>query len=106
MKGIRPTKKHVKEVVRASMSDSDAACYVPVQKFTLSMAMLAIAHQCRSCESRRNCCGCLMPQVMKKLELAIGMPPMFDEDFNLLPPPGQGQPETSQGEQDGKSERA
>ena len=106
MKGIRPTKKRVKEVVRANMSDSDAACYVPVQKFTLSMAMLAIANQCRSCGSRRDCGGCLMPTTLEKLEHAIGLPPMFDENFNLLPPPGRSQTETSQGEQDGESERA
>ena len=106
MKSIRPTKKHVKEVVRASMSEADAACYVPVQKLTLSLAMLAMVKNCNVCSERKTCGSCLMPQTMKKLEVAIGMPPMFDEDFNLLPPPGQSQPETSQEEQDGKSERA
>lgn len=81
----KPSLGNVKYAVRKSMSDKDACCYVPVQKFTIALAMLATARCCQNC--RDKCEECEIATMYRKLKWSIAQSPMFDEEFNVLEPP-------------------
>lgn len=84
----KPSLRNMKDTVRKSMSDKDACCYVPVQKFTIAMAMLATAKCCDSC--RDKCEECEIATMYRKLKWSIAQAPMFDNEFNVLEPPTKG----------------
>ena len=70
---MKMTRKTVERLVREGMSEEDALCYVPIQKFTVAMCMLAVSDACRGCGSRKGCEWCETP-------------PMLDEDGIPIPP--------------------
>ena len=78
--------KDVKTIVRENMTEADACCYVPVQKLTIAIALLGLSKMCANCDSE-DCTDCTIEDVTNKLAEAIGCRAMFDEEFNLLPPP-------------------
>lgn len=81
----KPSIKNVEDTSRKSMSDKDACCYVPVQKFTIALAMLVTARYCKNC--RDKCEDCEIARMYSKLKWSIAQAPMFDEEFNVLEPP-------------------
>lgn len=83
---MKPTVKNAQKVFQKNMSDADALCYVPIQKFTIAMAMLVTARYCGNCGTK-NCKKCQVKVLEKKLTESIGLEPMFDENFNVLEPP-------------------
>ncbi len=89
----KPTERDARDAVRKSMSEADAPCYVPVQKFTIAIAMLATTRCCMECSG--NCNGCEIPVMYEKLKTSIGYPPIFDADFNVLTPPVPNESEAS-----------
>lgn len=91
---MKLTEKGVKDIVRGNMTDADCLHYVPIQKFTIAMAMIVAARHCRDCVG--DCNDCEVSVMADKLDDAIRLPPMFDEDFNLLPPPKDGKTEGGQ----------
>lgn len=48
----KPSIKNVKDTVRKSMPEKDALFYVPVQKLTIALAMLATARYCGNCREK------------------------------------------------------
>lgn len=78
--------KTVDDITR-NMKDADALCYVPVQKMTVAVAMLVASRYCKMCGN--DACGeCEVRTLSEKLKDAIGLEPIFDEDFNLIVPAG------------------
>ncbi len=82
---MKLTVKDTSEIAQKNMSDADALCYVPIQKFTIAMAMLVTAKYCGKCGAK-NCKGCEVRVLSEKLKTSIAFEPMFDENFNVLEP--------------------
>ena len=85
---MKPTERAVRSFVRGYMTDADCLHYVPVQKFTIAMAMLVTARHCRNCNG--FCEKCEISVMAGKLKFSMRLQPMFDGDFNVLPPPKDG----------------
>lgn len=87
---MKLTRKVITEIVRSGMTEEDANCFVPVQKLTVAMCMLAAEERCHRCGIRpsdKRCKECEVNRLGDKLAYAVKMPAMFDEDGNLLPRP-------------------
>lgn len=82
----RLTQKEALDAVKAGMTDENCLHYVPVQKLTIAIAMHVTERYCRECGAW-DCEECTVSTMAEKLKVAIGQPAMFDENFNLLPPP-------------------
>lgn len=83
---MKMTRKTVERLVREGMSEEDALCYVPIQKFTVAMCMLAVSDACRGCGSRKGCEWCEKSMLGRKLAAVVKTPPMLDEDGIPIPP--------------------
>lgn len=83
------TKKQLKELIRDNVPEGQATQYIPVQKLTIVMSLMCLVQTCSSCgRGKRKCEDCMFSTLEDKLAEAIRFPPVLDEDFNLLPPPG------------------
>lgn len=86
------TKKQMKEFIRDNMSEDQATQFIPVQKLTVALSLMGLVQMCSRCgRGKRKCEDCVFGTLEDKLTGAMQFPPMFDEEFNLLPPPGPAQ---------------
>lgn len=91
------TKKQMKELIRDNMPEGQALQYIPVQKLTVALSLTCLVQMCSRCgRGKRKCKDCIFSTLEDRLADAIRFPPMFDENFNLLPPPIQVQENYSQ----------
>ena len=83
------TKKQMKELIRDNMPEDQAAQYIPVQKLTVALSLMCLVQMCSRCgRGKRKCGDCIFSMLEDRLAEAMQFAPMFDENFNVLPPPG------------------